>query len=133
MYIFSPGLCLQDLSSESRLPFANYGNPVMALVSDYYDLLILCSVTTDRMNSAAKIGLAAAAMKAKLFADHEEREIQRMAASIINHQESRTDTIRPYDEQPYGQPIYLTEINIPVEETRAEVVCGIGDHVDEGV
>lgn len=38
------------------------------------------------MVSAAKDGLAAAAMKAKLFADHEEREIQRLSANIINHQ-----------------------------------------------
>jgi len=42
----------------------------------------------EKVKSAAKTGLAAAAIKAKLFADHEEREIQRLSASIINHQVS---------------------------------------------
>ncbi|XP_010270440.1 PREDICTED: SWI/SNF complex subunit SWI3C-like, partial [Nelumbo nucifera] len=45
----------------------------------------------ESVNIAAKFGLAAAATKAKLFADHEEREIQRMAASIINHQLKRLE------------------------------------------
>jgi len=35
---------------------------------------------------AAKAGLSAASTKAKLFADHEEREIQRLSANIVNHQ-----------------------------------------------
>jgi hypothetical protein len=34
-------------------------------------------------------GLSAAATKCKLFADQEEREIQRLAATIINHQVRR--------------------------------------------
>lgn len=38
------------------------------------------------MRAAAEAGLAAAATKAKLFADHEEREIQRLSANIVNHQ-----------------------------------------------
>ncbi|KAF8405698.1 hypothetical protein HHK36_007775 [Tetracentron sinense] len=181
----SAGLCLPDLSSESKLPFAKSGNPVMALVGNGYcqgriailsksdegkvaflasavgprvaaacahaslaalskedrhlvasnsimqmegsvhgdrmssegmhsreggshgaltslshqkeqtpgvqgssgqnDALV-APLATERVKAAAKFGLAAAAMKSKLFADHEEREIQRMAASIINHQ-----------------------------------------------
>lgn len=40
----------------------------------------------EKVKAAAKAGLSAAAMKAKLFADHEEREIQRLSANIINHQ-----------------------------------------------
>lgn len=40
----------------------------------------------EKAKAAAKAGLAAAATKAKLFADHEEREIQRLSANIINHQ-----------------------------------------------
>ncbi|XP_042438024.1 SWI/SNF complex subunit SWI3C homolog isoform X3 [Zingiber officinale] len=40
---------------------------------------------------AAMAGLSAAAMKAKLFADQEEREIQRLAATIINHQLKRLE------------------------------------------
>lgn len=43
-------------------------------------------LSAERVKAAARDGLAAAAMKAKLFADHEEREIQRLSANIINHQ-----------------------------------------------
>ena len=43
-------------------------------------------LSAETVKAAAKAGLAAAAMKAKLFADHEEREIQRLSANIINHQ-----------------------------------------------
>lgn len=43
-------------------------------------------LSAEKVKAAAKAGLAAAAMKAKLFADHEEREIQRLSANIINHQ-----------------------------------------------
>ncbi|GAB4862095.1 hypothetical protein Ancab_037348 [Ancistrocladus abbreviatus] len=49
------------------------------------------SLSAEKVNSAAKAGLAAAAMKAKLFADHEEREIQRLSANIINHQLKRLE------------------------------------------
>nr|GME11882.1 SWI/SNF complex subunit SWI3C [Ipomoea batatas]GME11883.1 SWI/SNF complex subunit SWI3C [Ipomoea batatas]GME17984.1 SWI/SNF complex subunit SWI3C [Ipomoea batatas] len=45
----------------------------------------------EKVKVAAKIGLSAAAMKAKLFADHEEREIQRLSANIINHQLKRLE------------------------------------------
>ena len=45
-------------------------------------------LSSERVKVAAKAGLAAAATKAKLFADHEEREIQRLSANIINHQVS---------------------------------------------
>ncbi|CAJ1971908.1 unnamed protein product [Sphenostylis stenocarpa] len=38
----------------------------------------------EKVKDAAKAGLSAAAMKAKLFADHEEREIQRLCANIVN-------------------------------------------------
>lgn len=40
----------------------------------------------EHVKFAAMCGLSAAAMKAKLFADQEEREIQRLAATIITHQ-----------------------------------------------
>jgi hypothetical protein len=43
-------------------------------------------VPSEKVKAAAKAGLAAAAIKAKLFADHEEREIQRLSANIVNHQ-----------------------------------------------
>lgn len=66
----------------------------------YYEIYSICVVNSDenkaetevtllsaeRVKVAAKAGLAAAATKAKLFADHEEREIQRLSANIINHQ-----------------------------------------------
>ncbi|KAL3513659.1 hypothetical protein ACH5RR_026376 [Cinchona calisaya] len=49
------------------------------------------SLSAEKVRAAAKVGLAAAAMKAKLFADHEEREIQRLSANIINHQLKRLE------------------------------------------
>ncbi|KAK7410612.1 hypothetical protein VNO78_01547 [Psophocarpus tetragonolobus] len=45
----------------------------------------------EKVKDAAKAGLSAAAMKAKLFADHEEREIQRLCANIVNHQLKRLE------------------------------------------
>lgn len=44
------------------------------------------SLSAESVKDAAKAGLAAAGLKAKLFADHEEREIQRLSANIVNHQ-----------------------------------------------
>lgn len=43
-------------------------------------------LSAENVKAAAMAGLAAAATKAKLFADHEEREIQRLSANIVNHQ-----------------------------------------------
>ncbi|KAL5776876.1 hypothetical protein ACOSP7_009802 [Xanthoceras sorbifolium] len=153
-----PGSCLQETDSESQLPFANSGNPVMSLVaflasavgprvaaacahaslaalSDQMEGLghgnrmnsesvhsreggfpgelansvqekeensavhgsrgqngaEVASLSAEKVKAAAKAGLAAAATKAKLFADHEEREIQRLSANIINHQLKRLE------------------------------------------
>ncbi|KAI8015857.1 SWI/SNF complex subunit SWI3C [Camellia lanceoleosa] len=152
------GSCLEDPDSEHRLPFANFANPVMALVAflasavgprvaaacAHVSLAVLSEdsqtasghgnrmnmestrnsegsshgentnssqqkednlevhsqwnqngeaapLTAEKVRSAAKAGLAAAATKAKLFADHEEREIQRLSANIINHQLKRLE------------------------------------------
>ncbi|KAL3736724.1 hypothetical protein ACJRO7_025632 [Eucalyptus globulus] len=145
------GSCHQDTNSEDRLPFANSGNPVMALVSflasavaprvaaacAHASLAVLSAengvaesgniiqvegsaqghrmnletsqagdsvqqegnqdeadgslLSPEKVQAAAKAGLAAAATKAKLFADHEEREIQRLSANIINHQLKRLE------------------------------------------
>ncbi|PWA85703.1 SWITCH/sucrose nonfermenting 3C [Artemisia annua] len=49
------------------------------------------SISSEKMRNAVRSGLAAAATKAKLFADHEEREIQRLSANIINHQLKRLE------------------------------------------
>ncbi|XP_023747544.2 SWI/SNF complex subunit SWI3C isoform X2 [Lactuca sativa] len=49
------------------------------------------NITPEKMRDAVRAGLAAAATKAKLFADHEEREIQRLSANIINHQLKRLE------------------------------------------
>ncbi|XP_050157726.1 SWI/SNF complex subunit SWI3C-like isoform X2 [Malus sylvestris] len=161
----SNGSCLQDADSDSRFPFANSGNPVMALVSflassvgprvaascAHAALTVFSEdngvsastsimegsgqrmnpesihgreggtyrnsansipqkeknsaghgswgqseagvvpIRTEKVKAAAKAGLAAAAIKAKLFADHEEREIQRLSANIINHQLKRLE------------------------------------------
>ncbi|KAK8572326.1 hypothetical protein V6N13_047930 [Hibiscus sabdariffa] len=119
-----PGPSLQDADSESRLPFASTGNPVMAMVAflasavgprvaaacAHASLATLSEgensathgsfgqkeaevhpLPEENVKAAAKAGLAAAAMKAKLFADHEEREIQRLSANIINHQLKRLE------------------------------------------
>ncbi|KAJ0086036.1 hypothetical protein Patl1_08309 [Pistacia atlantica] len=152
-----PGLCLQEVDLESRLPFANSGNPVMALVAFLASAVgprvaAACAhaalatlseqmegsghgnrmnaesirsreggfhgdiansiqqkeensahgswgqngvevspLPADKVKVAAKAGLSAAATKAKLFADHEEREIQRLSANIINHQLKRLE------------------------------------------
>ncbi|XP_052731662.1 SWI/SNF complex subunit SWI3C isoform X1 [Vigna angularis] len=48
-------------------------------------------LSAEKVKDAAKAGLSAAAMKAKLFADHEEREIQRLCANIVNHQLKRLE------------------------------------------
>ncbi|KAM3308739.1 SWI/SNF complex subunit SWI3C [Capsicum chacoense] len=48
-------------------------------------------LSTESVRAAAKAGLAAAAIKSKLFADHEEREIQRLSANIVNHQLKRLE------------------------------------------
>ncbi|KAK8958821.1 SWI/SNF complex subunit SWI3C [Platanthera guangdongensis] len=49
------------------------------------------SLSCDHVKHAAVCGLSAAAVKAKLFADQEEREVQRLAANIINHQLKRLE------------------------------------------
>ncbi|KAJ6405349.1 hypothetical protein OIU84_013331 [Salix udensis] len=145
----SNGSCLQSADAENRLPFANSGNPVMALVAflayavgprvaaacAHASLAALSEdnrmdserlhgregsfhgevansiqqkeddhrgsrgqngaeiapLSAEKAKAAAKAGLAAAATKAKLFADHEEREIQRLSANIINHQLKRLE------------------------------------------
>lgn len=116
--------------TDSELPFADSGNPVMHMVAFLASALgprvaaacahaALASLSKDgegngepnsnkigswnpqeaegvavsaaKVRAAAKDGLNAAAMKAKLFADHEEREIQRLSANIINHQLKRLE------------------------------------------
>nr|POF16238.1 swi/snf complex subunit swi3c [Quercus suber] len=42
-------------------------------------------LSEEKVKVAAKVGLAAVSTKAKLFANHEEREIQRLFANIINN------------------------------------------------
>ncbi|CAD6220896.1 unnamed protein product [Miscanthus lutarioriparius] len=49
------------------------------------------SVSPENVKHAAMFGLSAAAMKSKLFADQEEREVQRPAATVINHQLKRLE------------------------------------------
>lgn len=49
------------------------------------------SLLAEKVKLAAMAGLSAAALKGKLFADQEEREIQRLAASIVSSQLKRTE------------------------------------------
>ncbi|KAK7320982.1 hypothetical protein VNO77_30996 [Canavalia gladiata] len=51
----------------------------------------LTLLSAEKVKDAAKAGLSAAAMKAKLFADHEEREIQRLCANIVNNKLKRLE------------------------------------------
>ena len=44
------------------------------------------ALSAEKVNDAAKAGLSAAAMKAKHFAEYEEREIQRLCVNIITQQ-----------------------------------------------
>ncbi|PKA57340.1 SWI/SNF complex subunit SWI3C [Apostasia shenzhenica] len=48
-------------------------------------------LSSEQVKDAAIRGLSSAAMKAKLFADQEEREVQRLSANIINHQLKRLE------------------------------------------
>lgn len=49
------------------------------------------SISPENVKYAAMLGLSAAAMKSKLFADQEEREVQRLTATVINHQLKRLE------------------------------------------
>ncbi|CAA7400340.1 unnamed protein product [Spirodela intermedia] len=49
------------------------------------------ALSIDKVKAAAMSGLSAAATKAKLFADQEEREIQRLVAAIVHHQLKRLE------------------------------------------
>ncbi|MQL72781.1 hypothetical protein Taro_005132 [Colocasia esculenta] len=44
------------------------------------------ALSLERVKAAAMVGLSAAAMKAKLFADQEEREVQRLVVTVVHHQ-----------------------------------------------
>lgn len=41
MHFISLGSCQEDADFESRFPFANSGNPVMAMVSDQLKVIVL--------------------------------------------------------------------------------------------
>ena len=43
-------------------------------------------LSEEKVKAAGKAGLVAAATKEKLFAYHEELEIQRLTPNVINHQ-----------------------------------------------
>lgn len=68
-------LCITTLEGNSAIPGSRSQNEVGA-----------APLSAEKVKAAAVAGLAGAATKAKLFADHEEREIQRLSANIINHQ-----------------------------------------------
>lgn len=72
------------MNSENMNGRADTRNPIQQKEGD-------ANITPEKMKTAVRAGLAAAATKAKLFADHEEREIQRLSANIINHQLKRLE------------------------------------------
>lgn len=50
LFIFA-GFCLQDADAESRIPFANSGNPVMSLVSNFvYPVFVKYSKAYEHFN-----------------------------------------------------------------------------------
>uniref|UniRef100_A0A0D6QTX4 Uncharacterized protein n=1 Tax=Araucaria cunninghamii TaxID=56994 RepID=A0A0D6QTX4_ARACU len=49
------------------------------------------TLTPKKIKLASMAGLSAAALKAKMFADQEERDIQRLATNIVGHQLKRVD------------------------------------------
>ncbi|OIV97953.1 hypothetical protein TanjilG_12710 [Lupinus angustifolius] len=64
----------------------------MAILTDHNeDKFGTIPLPLEKVKEAAKAGLSAAATKAKLFADHEQREIQRLCANIVNHQLKRLE------------------------------------------
>ncbi|XP_062020271.1 SWI/SNF complex subunit SWI3C [Rosa rugosa] len=77
-------------------------------------------VPAEKVKAAAKAGIAAAAIKAKLFADHEEREIQRLSANIVNHQLKRLELkLKQFAEV----ETYLMKECEQVEKTRQRMVA----------
>ncbi|KAL4596190.1 hypothetical protein ACB092_12G146700 [Castanea dentata] len=77
-------------------------------------------LSAEEVKAAAKAGLAAAATKAKLFADHEEREIQRLSANIINHQLKRLELkLKQFAEV----ETFLTKECEQVERTRQRIAA----------
>ncbi|KAL6215010.1 hypothetical protein ACLB2K_014442 [Fragaria x ananassa] len=77
-------------------------------------------VPAEKVKAAAEAGLAAAAIKAKLFADHEEREIQRLSANIVNHQLKRLELkLKQFAEV----ETYLMKECEQVEKTRQRMIA----------
>ena len=72
--------------------FADYEKEESQVVQTKNDISVgTSSLPAEKVKSAAMAGLSAAALKAKLFADQEEREIQRLAASIVSSEVKRTE------------------------------------------
>ncbi|XP_020246787.1 SWI/SNF complex subunit SWI3C isoform X2 [Asparagus officinalis] len=72
-------------------PNANFGHQKNMGDQNPHAKIATSALSPDRVKLACMSGLSAAAMKAKLFADQEEREVQRLAATIINHQLKRLE------------------------------------------
>ncbi|KAE9445657.1 hypothetical protein C3L33_22444, partial [Rhododendron williamsianum] len=82
---------LTVLSEDSQKASGQMEAPRLEDNSEVTQNGVVAPLSDEKVRSAAKAGLAAAATKAKLFADHEEREIQRLSANIINHQLKRLE------------------------------------------
>ncbi|KAL6504539.1 hypothetical protein OROGR_026462 [Orobanche gracilis] len=80
-----------SLASLSRDSSDYEGSPAGGNTGSQHDTAEGASLSVDKVRAAAKDGLNATAMKAKLFADHEEREIQLLSANIVNHQLKRLE------------------------------------------
>lgn len=91
----------------------------------------------DKVKAAAMSGLSAAATKAKLFADQEEREIQRLVAAIVHHQvcvsEHTSFSPKSLDLSPRRSFTRLSFLAVEEARDEAEAVRGGGGAADEGV
>nr|XP_040242626.1 SWI/SNF complex subunit SWI3C homolog isoform X4 [Aegilops tauschii subsp. strangulata] len=107
----------QSIQHGNELPFISSSNPVMSLVAFLASAIgpriaascasaalsaltrdddprvhgASSSISLENVKHATLCGLSAAAIKSKLFADQEEREIQRLVATVINHQLKRLE------------------------------------------
>ena len=91
-------------------------------------------LSSEKVKEAAKVGLSAAAMKAKLFADHEEREIQRLCANMVNHQVHLSLLSSFLNLRCFNQCVYIyllspsitIRIHMHICFTQANIVCRCG-------
>lgn len=84
-------LCPEDGLSRDQLSLGNQRDNSISNQGSNGETDSPHPLCAEKVKHAAVVGLSAAAVKTKLFADQEEREIQRLSATIINHQLKRLE------------------------------------------